>query len=137
MNKTTLEISVFSNDAGNVVFDIKDENSGSRFLEIEFTPQQFSWIMTNRCTPSIKATVNNLEKISKKRDQQQIEFEMPKSDLSDRIEVAKKHANIHIMEFYPGWELWDSFNTKNSFFYKNSVLWARCFIKRYIEPEAA
>jgi hypothetical protein len=134
--KGSIAISRFVNYDGKypIRITVEDDDAVINFVEINMTLEDFANALMGSGMMDCEIVVRNLENVGKKREQDTIIFEMPKSDHlvygDDRKEIAKKLAQDACPN---GWGVSESFSSQNSFFSKGGKDYARAFIVRWIE----
>jgi hypothetical protein len=110
--------------------EIKDENANARFLTITLTPEQLSAALSRQMAIECEIEVSGIEKIGKKHENKQFEFEITKDlKYSKNTDELQKLAQSQLSD---GWIAERYFSSQNSFFEKNGVQYARCTIRRWV-----
>jgi len=113
--------------------EIRDNLSAIRFVEVKMTPENFVAALGRRADTECECTVTGLDHVGMKREQSQIEFELPDHTYETRKKVAIEEAKKHTPE---GWEASDYYGSQGSFvtrFEKPTI--ARTSIYRWVEVD--
>lgn len=110
-----------------ISIQVKDENAGIRFLEMEVDLDKFTNALTGLCEQECDVKVTGLQNIGKKIERSKIEFEMTEDRFNK--EVAKRVCESLLTD---GWQLRDSFSSQGSFFKENGKNMARANIVRWV-----
>ena len=118
----------------NTTIEIKDESSGITFLKVELTPDQLSSALSRLAHTDCKIEVFDLINVGKTLEIDEFVVEIPKYIQRHDIEQIKEYVQnqIDILLFNQGWVSSGYFGAKNSFFYKDEVLYVRDRIKRWV-----
>jgi hypothetical protein len=113
---------------------IEDDNSGIDFVEIRFNEKQTCQLLSRLSSVSCDMEIKNIEKVGKKMEISQIEFEVPeKLSYENEKEVAYEKAKEYCLRnCESGWIPDDYFGSQGSFFSKEGRYYARCTIRRWI-----
>ena len=115
-----------------IALEIRDKEAGIMFVDIEMSSEQFTSALGRLAHVNVdKCIVRGLDKVGKKREVKEIEFELGKNVGygDDRKRLAKKEATKNCPD---DWTPRLYFDSQNSFFYKGESTWARCHIERWI-----
>ncbi len=121
------------NHESKIVISVYDDLSHQRFLDLEMTPEQFVNAAMNRMahTEMVSATLFNLERIGKKLETRNFEFELPDHRFDKRVEIARETVKKVIPD---GWTPDMGFSSQGSFFTRDEKPYARTTIRRWVEP---
>lgn len=111
--------------------NIRDDESGIRFLEIEIGYPEFTQAITGLSSIECDFEVRGLDRIGKKLEIADIEFFVSSKGLygSDRKDIARDAAKANTPD---GWVADTYFGSQNSFFSKDDEEWARTTIRRWV-----
>lgn len=130
-------ITILFDDNG-LNIEVEDRISGQMFLKIRLNQKQTCQALSRLAyTHCQKAEVFYLERIGKKMEMADLQFQMPpgSAEYGDgRKEAAAKEA----LRVAPkGWTPSTYFGSQDSYFYKDGELWARTTIRRWVENKEA
>ncbi len=110
--------------------EVQDETSSLTFIRIKLNAEQTCQVMSRLAnTPCEKVEVYGLDKINKKMEHKQFEFEIP-NDLN--YKNRKERCCEIVKGICPkGWEPDYYFESQTSFFSKNDKDYARCIIRKW------
>lgn len=119
-------------DGDGARIEIGDTNASSVIMKIEMSAKDFLAALGRQAYLPIDMKVYNLDRIGKVHEHRNFEFEMPeKSDFMRDKETAERIASEKCPE---GWTPDLHFSSQNSFFKKDGKNYARCIIRRYVDP---
>lgn len=125
-------ITILVNKEG-VRFEIHDADSRIQILKFTMNPEDFCSALSRLARIPCELEVNNnLDRLGKKLEVRQIEFILPnhsKFAISHK-EIASTVAKTHCPD---GWEVFDNFDSQDSFFVVDDKLWAKASIRRWVE----
>jgi hypothetical protein len=121
------------NHESKIVISVYDDLSHQRFLDLEMTPEQFVNAAMNRMahTEMVSATLFNLERIGKKLETRNFEFELPEHNYNNRLEITRETVKKVVPD---GWTPDMSFSSRESFFTRDKKEYARTTLRRWVEP---
>ena len=136
MNRLPMSVSICRTNSNMekdyVSIEIKDSLSSSSFLKLKMSMEEFGLMMTGLSCCQAEGEVRNISNIGKKMEHTTLLVTLDKDPGFDkRKEVATKAAKEQCPE---GWILSDTFNSRNSFFEKDDIRYARATIRRWVEP---
>ena len=134
MTEINARISILSSYEDSINIVVEDKDAGVRFLVMSLTREEFVNAAMNRraCVDVSKTEVFALDKIGKKEEYKEFEFEIPTTTSLDKnqkeiaIEIVKKMCP-------EGWVPDTHFGSQNSFFKKNGKPYARTMIRRWVD----
>lgn len=131
--KIDAQITILSSYDDSIKIKVYDKTSGTTFLDLTLTREQFINATMNRLgnTEVESAHLCNLDKVGKTMEMETLEFEMPDgSEFRDK-EVA---ASLVHEKCPDGWIPDTSFSSQNSFFtkMKSNGRYARTTIRRWV-----
>lgn len=120
-------------DDGKIVIIVHDDASSTPFLELTMTFEQFVNAAMNRMgyTQVASATLHNIERVGKKLETRNFEFELPDHRFDKRVEIARETVKKVIPD---GWTPDMGFSSQGSFFTRDEKPYARTTIRRWVEP---
>lgn len=111
-----------------VTIEIRDREAATTFLKVTLTPVQFCQVLSRLSNTDCKAEVFGLDRIGKKMEHKEFEFEMPDAKWEERSEVAAETA----LRLCPdGWIPSSYFGSQDSFFKRDGKNMARTTIRRW------
>lgn len=111
--------------------EIKDEDSITILARIQLTPEQLSAMLSRQSYVKCESCeVGNLDRIGKKHENKQFEFEITYTKAESDLELACKEALFQQEMF--GWIPDNYYGSQGSFFKKDGKDWARVTIRRWI-----
>ena len=134
MTEINARISILSSYEDSINIVVEDKDAGVRFLVMSLTREEFVNAAMNRraCVNVSKTEVFALDKIGKKEEYKEFEFEIPTTTSLDKnqkeiaIEIVKKMCP-------EGWVPDTHFGSQNSFFKKNGKPYVRTMIRRWVD----
>lgn len=123
--KANVSILVGSDGA---TIEIRDGLSRIRFVKLTLTPEQLCRALSREVEIECEMQVTGLDKVGKKMEMANIEFEMPEENRNK--ELAARLAGEKCPD---GWQPDLYFGSKDSFFNRNGKLWGRTIIRRWID----
>ena len=134
MTEINARISILSSYEDSINIVVEDKDAGVRFLVMSLTREEFVNAAMNRraCVDVSKTEVFALDKIGKKEEYKEFEFEIPTTTSLDKnqkeiaIEIVKKMCP-------EGWVPDTHFGSQNSFFKKNGKPYVRTMIRRWVD----
>jgi len=130
--KITISRPCYGDGTKLILISVHDELSGISFLEVEIGYSNFAEALTGIGYVDCELVTRNLGNVGKRVERKKIEFELPEKYRYANIETIKKIAKKHIPE---GWKSNFYFGSKESFYYKDNIRFARLQIFRYIDEE--
>ena len=114
--------------------EVRDSDAAITFLRIKISPQQLSDLLSRRCDVECHADVFGLDKLGKKHQNENFEFEVPidieRGNRNEILnEICLKELALHDM---PDWVPDKYYQSQNSFFKKDGKSYARAVIRRWI-----
>lgn len=114
------------------IIEIEDDQANTTFARITLTPEQLSAALSRQACVGCKLEVNGLNKIGKKHENKNFEFEIPKE-----LSTSSKSKELRIIAQSKlnggnGWIADSYFGSQDSFFIKENKNYARCTIRRWI-----
>ena len=123
-------ITMLFNDDG-LKIEVQDRSSSLTFLRIKMNPVQVSQAFSRLAhTDCENIEVHGIDKIGKKMEWTKFEFKFP--DNIPHKERVRHAQAIAISQCPEGWEPDLYFESKDSFFVKDNIQYARCTIRRWI-----
>ena len=114
-----------------MIIELHDADSNMRFAEVKLSPEQAMQVMSGVRMTECTMRVCGLELVGKRMEQDTMVVEVP-----DRIclgDERKKAAEEAVLAVLPdGWELFDSFSSKGSFFRRGGRRFVRANIRRWV-----
>lgn len=109
---------------------VRDQDSGTVFLEMELTREQFINAAMNRLADcDVKKTeVRDLDRVGKKMVTKSLSFEV--REFNDE-EEARREVKVVCPD---GWIPDMGFNTQTSFYSKDGKRFAKTLIRQWVEP---
>lgn len=113
--------------------ELIDDDSSITFAKIVLTPEQLSSALSRIACTECNMQVYGLEKIGKTMEHKQLEFELPRMNMSsmdakELNEIAQKLLDKE----NEGWVSESYFGSQNTFFTKDGKPYARCTIRRWV-----
>lgn len=115
------------------IIELHDHASGITFLNLQLTPAQLTSALSRLSrTPVESMEVKDLDKLNKKMEVQQHEFEIPDYGYQYRqhLDDIKRLA---IQTCPEGWQPDEYYGSQNSFFEKDGKRYARVVIRRWVD----
>ncbi len=110
--------------------ELHDKTSGLQFARIQLTPAQFSRALGRGAYTSCQIDVCGLQHLNKNMVIEKLEFPFDSSNV--KWEKRQTEASKAVIPFIPeGWEADNYFGSKDSFFEKDGVKYARCTIRKW------
>lgn len=127
--KLNASVTILGGESG-VEIKVRDKKSRIIFLTLHMTPENFlSAAMDRLAEVEASGTVLITDNIGKTLKIDKLEFPMPDDVPFDkRDSIARKIADEVCPE---GWEPSTYFRSRDSYFYKDETLWARCDIRKW------
>jgi hypothetical protein len=125
LNDASITILVSEN---NTTIKIYDEDADVQFCEIELTSKQFCQALGRLAHTHCEIEVRGLEKLGKKMEHKNFEFEISNKDYGDKVvacQIVKKLCP-------DGWTPDYYFGSRGSFYGNNDKSYARCIIRRWV-----
>jgi len=120
-------ITILFDDEG-LTIELRDNDSATTFAKARLNPKGAVQAMSRLGHTHCELEVFDLDKLGKKMEIDKLEFQMTTKDYTKTRQVARELA---IMVCPKGWEPDLSFNSQNSFFYKDDLYFARTTIRRW------
>ncbi len=132
MDKCKLTISKLYSNKSCVFIQVKDVDAGIKFLEIEIDFEEFAKCLMGQGEMKCLMKTNKIQNVGKTIKRDTLEFELPMDNYvmekKDIIDLAKKNCP-------DGWDVYNYFGSKDSFFTKNNKPYARTQIKKWVKKE--
>lgn len=108
--------------------EVRDALSRAGFVDIFLTPEQVCMAFSRLSNTPCKMEIRDLDKIGKKMEHKSFEFEI--------LGEGKESAAIQAAKVCPeGWTPELYFGSQNSFFERDDKRFARCTIRRWVDPD--
>jgi hypothetical protein len=122
---------VYCGDDSIIRIEIEDDEAAARFLEIDISLEEFAQAVTGLSIRPCVGVVRGLERVGKKHEHKQFEFEIPSEGKYERDnkEIARKAVEKVCPK---GWIPDTSFNSQHTFFEKDGKMFARTTIRRWV-----
>ena len=128
--KSDFTITMLSGDDG-VKMEIRDKASRVIFFRCKLTPEQFCQAMGRRGDTQVEeASVHQLDKVGKQKEQETLRFRMPDFNFMTRKEVAHREALRICPE---GWEPSNYYGSQGSFYVVDGEEYATTIISRWVD----
>jgi len=128
----TIRRSSHDQEEGVLHLQVKDIDSGCRFLEFTISDTDFINALRGQAEIDCKATVRGLEKIGKTQVIERFSFPIP----SDWLRNKEKALELIDSVTPEGWVADKSFNSQKSFTVKDGVTYANTVIRKWVDrPE--
>lgn len=113
--------------------ELIDDDASITFVQVKLTPEQLSAALSRIAYTNCDMELFGLERIGKKMEHKQFEFELPRKGLSSKndkelSEIVQKMLD----ESDEGWISDTHFSSQNTFFSKDGKDYARCTIRRWV-----
>ena len=118
--------------------EIEDADSHITFVKARLTPEQFSSAMARIAFTDCELSINRLDNVGKKHENERFEFPIPagwsKDYKKDNDATLAKYGQsiLDIERPNEGWVIEGYFGSQNSFLEKDGKKYARCTIRRWI-----
>jgi hypothetical protein len=113
--------------------ELIDDDAGITFARVKLTPEQLSAALSRIAYTSCDMELIGLEKIGKKMEYKQFEFELPRKGLSSQnAEELSGIAQKILNESNEGWIAENYFSSQKTFFSRDGKDYARCTIRRWV-----
>lgn len=117
--------------------NIHDDEAGIKMLALKMTPENFTAALGRLAHAKCEsAKAYGLELVGKAQEREAIEFVVPdlgRHDSDELKRVASKLAEEYCAQEKPGWKPDNYYNSRDSFFRKDGLQYARTFIRRWVE----
>jgi len=110
--------------------EVVDANANTTFLKVILTPEELSMALSRQAYVPCEIEVAGLERVGKKHEHKNFEFEIPKELASSSKE--KELQSLAQSQLTDGWIAEGYFSSQSSFFKKDYKQFARCTIRRYV-----
>lgn len=110
--------------------EIEDANANTTFLKVKLTSEQLSMALSRQAYVPCELEVAGLDRVGKKHEHTQFEFEIPKELANSKYE--KELQELAQSKLTDGWIAEGYFSSQSTFFKKDDVQYARCTIRRYV-----
>ena len=107
--------------ANKTYITVEDSASSVNFIEIEITPEKLSKLLSGQSSVKCEATIDKLELVGKKHENQYFEFEIPFEIYnlgSDGGDIITEIGNNQLTD---GWKIYDNFKNQNLWSYTYST----------------
>lgn len=115
-----------------IVVQIRDGDSGERFLDVEIGYNDYAKLITGQSEIPCDLKVRNLDHVGKVRETDTIEFPFSSVYCDNRDEKAIEEAKKYTPD---GWICDNYFGSQTSFFSKDDTGYAKATIRRWIVKE--
>jgi hypothetical protein len=113
--------------------ELTDSDASITFAKIRLTVEQLSSALSRLAYTECDIELNGLEKLGKKMQHKEFEFELPRQNMSQRdSKELTKIANKLLSDLNEGWSSDTYFGSQNTFFVKDGKTYARCTIRRWV-----
>lgn len=109
-----------------------DNASNTTFAKATLTPEQLSQALSRVSYTPCEIEVRGLERVGKKCEVSQLEFEVPEGFTHNSKSYAVLNQRA-LRVAPPGWTPDNYYGSQNSFFQKDGKKYARCTIRRWVE----
>jgi hypothetical protein len=134
MTEINAQISIISSYDDSINIIVEDKDAGVRFLDMTLTRAEFVNAAMNRqaCVNVSKTEVFALDKIGKKKEYKEFEFEIP---ITTPCDEKQKEITIGVLNSVcpEGWVPDTYFGSQDSFFSKDGKKYARTMIRRWVD----
>lgn len=128
--KIDARISVIGSYDDEITISVYDKSSGSNFLELKLTREQFINAVLNRLSHTpVKEAIARLDYVGKKQEIESFEFELPDGC---RYGDAESAQSIIKNVCPDGWKPDLSFSSQDSFSIRGDKLYAKTSIRRWV-----
>ena len=118
-----------------ITIQINDYTSRTIIAEIKMNPSEFAGALSRSLSSCDIEIFENSDKYNKIHQAEEFTFRMP-AGVRVGEENIKDLAYTRACQLCPvGWTPDKYFSSKDSFFYKEDILWARATIRRWIDTE--
>jgi len=127
------KLSIFIGKDDNTRIEVKDVLSTITFLRLELTNDQLASVLSRLANVSVKGEINDLDKIGKQMENKKFEFALPEEfEKYSDTDKLRTIAQGLLDKEDEGWIADSYFGSKDSFFNKDGVEYARVIIRRWI-----
>ena len=120
-------------DRDKITLQIDDYTSKTRIAEIKMNPAEFAEALSRSLSSCDIEIFENSDKYNKIHQAKGFTFRMP-AGVRVGVESIKDLAYTRACQLCPvGWTPDKYFGSRDSFFYKGDILWAKVTIRRWID----